>query len=56
MLCETASPALSQALHCTSASGFDDRQLFVFLAQKHKERTAVQLRNAGEELLKQRLT
>jgi DNA-binding MurR/RpiR family transcriptional regulator len=30
--------------------------LFVFLAQKHKERTAVQLRNAGEELLKQRLT
>ena len=30
--------------------------LFVFLAQKHKDRTAVQLRNAGEELLKQRLT
>jgi len=30
--------------------------LFVFLAQKHKERTAVALRNAGEELLKQRLT
>jgi RpiR family transcriptional regulator, carbohydrate utilization regulator len=30
--------------------------LFVFLAQKHKERTAVELRNAGEELLKQRLT
>ena len=29
--------------------------LFVFLAQKHKQRTAVQLRNAGEELLKQRL-
>jgi RpiR family carbohydrate utilization transcriptional regulator len=30
--------------------------LFVFLAQKRKERTAVELRNAGEELLKQRLT
>jgi DNA-binding MurR/RpiR family transcriptional regulator len=30
--------------------------LFVFLAQKNKDRTAVQLRNAGEELLKQRLT
>ncbi|HEY3940030.1 MAG TPA: MurR/RpiR family transcriptional regulator [Bryobacteraceae bacterium] len=30
--------------------------LFVFLAQKHKERTAVELRKAGEELLKQRLT
>jgi RpiR family carbohydrate utilization transcriptional regulator len=30
--------------------------LFVFLAQKHKERTAVELRNAGEELLKRRLT
>jgi DNA-binding MurR/RpiR family transcriptional regulator len=30
--------------------------LFVFLAQKHKDRTAVQLRNAAEELLKQRLT
>jgi DNA-binding MurR/RpiR family transcriptional regulator len=30
--------------------------LFVFLAQKHKDRTAVELRNAGEELLKQRLT
>ena len=29
--------------------------LFVFLAQKHKERTAVELHNAGEELLKQRL-
>jgi DNA-binding MurR/RpiR family transcriptional regulator len=30
--------------------------LFVFLAQKHKDRTAVELHNAGEELLKQRLT
>jgi DNA-binding MurR/RpiR family transcriptional regulator len=30
--------------------------LFVSLAQKNKDRTAVQLRNAGEELLKQRLT
>jgi DNA-binding MurR/RpiR family transcriptional regulator len=30
--------------------------LFVFLAQKHKDRTAVELRNAAEELLKQRLT
>jgi RpiR family transcriptional regulator, carbohydrate utilization regulator len=30
--------------------------LFVSLAQKHKERTAVQLQNAGEELLKQRMT
>jgi DNA-binding MurR/RpiR family transcriptional regulator len=30
--------------------------LFVFLAQKHKDRTAVQLRNSGTELLKQRLT
>jgi RpiR family transcriptional regulator, carbohydrate utilization regulator len=30
--------------------------LFVFLAQKHKARTAIELRNAGEELLKQRLT
>ena len=30
--------------------------LFVFLAQKHKGRTAIELRNAGEELLKQRLT
>lgn len=30
--------------------------LFVSLAHKHKDRTAVQLRNAGEELLKQRLT
>ncbi len=29
--------------------------LFVFLAQKHKDRTAVELHNAGEELLKQRL-
>jgi DNA-binding MurR/RpiR family transcriptional regulator len=29
--------------------------LFVFLAQKHKQRTAVRLRDAGEELLKQRL-
>ena len=29
--------------------------LFVFLAQKHKDRTAVRLRDAGEELLKQRL-
>ena len=29
--------------------------LFVSLAQKNKDRTAVQLRNAGEELLKQRL-
>jgi RpiR family transcriptional regulator, carbohydrate utilization regulator len=29
--------------------------LFVSLAQKHKDRTAVQLRNAGEELLKQRM-
>jgi RpiR family carbohydrate utilization transcriptional regulator len=29
--------------------------LFVFLAQKHKERTAIALRNSGEELLKQRL-
>jgi hypothetical protein len=29
--------------------------LFVFLAQRHKERTAIQLRNAGEELLKHRL-
>jgi RpiR family transcriptional regulator, carbohydrate utilization regulator len=29
--------------------------LFVFLAQKHEERTAVELGNAGEELLKQRL-
>jgi len=30
--------------------------LFVWLAQKNKDRTAVQLRNAGEELLKQRLS
>jgi DNA-binding MurR/RpiR family transcriptional regulator len=30
--------------------------LFVFLAQKHKDRTAIALRNSGEELLKQRLT
>jgi DNA-binding MurR/RpiR family transcriptional regulator len=30
--------------------------LFVFLAQKHKDRTAIQLRKAGAELLKQRLT
>jgi DNA-binding MurR/RpiR family transcriptional regulator len=30
--------------------------LFVFLAQKHKDRTAVQLRNAGEELLKHRIS
>jgi RpiR family transcriptional regulator, carbohydrate utilization regulator len=30
--------------------------LFVFLAQKHKDRTAIELGNAGEELLKQRLT
>lgn len=30
--------------------------LFVFLAQKHKERTAVALRNSGEELLKQRMS
>ncbi len=30
--------------------------LFVSLAQKNKDRTAVQLRNAGEELLKRRLT
>jgi RpiR family transcriptional regulator, carbohydrate utilization regulator len=30
--------------------------LFVFLAQKHKERTAVALRNSGEERLKQRMT
>jgi DNA-binding MurR/RpiR family transcriptional regulator len=30
--------------------------LFVFLAQKHKERTAVVLRNSAEERLKQRLT
>jgi DNA-binding MurR/RpiR family transcriptional regulator len=30
--------------------------LFVLLAQKHKHRTAVRLRDAGEELLKQRLT
>jgi DNA-binding MurR/RpiR family transcriptional regulator len=30
--------------------------LFVFLAQKHKDRTAMQLRNSAEELLKQRLT
>ncbi|MDQ1470500.1 MAG: hypothetical protein QOJ99_1980 [Bryobacterales bacterium] len=30
--------------------------LFVFLAQRHKDRTAAQLRNAGEELLKRRLT
>jgi DNA-binding MurR/RpiR family transcriptional regulator len=30
--------------------------LFVSLAQKNKDRTAMQLRNAGEELLKQRLT
>jgi DNA-binding MurR/RpiR family transcriptional regulator len=30
--------------------------LFVFLAQKHKERTAVMLRNSAEERLKQRLT
>jgi RpiR family transcriptional regulator, carbohydrate utilization regulator len=29
--------------------------LFVFLAQKNKERTAVELSSAGEELLKQRL-
>lgn len=29
--------------------------LFVFLAQKHKDRTAIRLRDAGEELLKQRL-
>jgi DNA-binding MurR/RpiR family transcriptional regulator len=29
--------------------------LFVFLAQKHKDRTAIKLRDAGEELLKQRL-
>ena len=30
--------------------------LFVSLAQKNKDKTAVELRNAGEELLKQRLT
>jgi len=30
--------------------------LFVSLAQRNKDRTAVQLRNAGEELLKQRLS
>jgi RpiR family carbohydrate utilization transcriptional regulator len=30
--------------------------LFVSLAQKNKDRTAVQLRNAGEELLKQRIS
>lgn len=30
--------------------------LFVFLAQKHKERTAIALRNSAEERLKQRLT
>ena len=30
--------------------------LFVSLAQKNKDRTAIQLRNAGEELLKQRMT
>jgi DNA-binding MurR/RpiR family transcriptional regulator len=30
--------------------------LFVFLAQRHKERTAVALRNSAEERLKQRLT
>ena len=30
--------------------------LFVSLALKNKDRTAIQLRNAGEELLKQRLT
>jgi RpiR family transcriptional regulator, carbohydrate utilization regulator len=30
--------------------------LFVSLAQKNKDRTAIQLRNAGEELLKQRRT
>jgi RpiR family carbohydrate utilization transcriptional regulator len=29
--------------------------LFVYLAQKHKDRTAVELRNAGEELLKRRI-
>jgi hypothetical protein len=29
--------------------------LFVFLAQKHKDRTASRLRDAGEELLKQRI-
>jgi len=30
--------------------------LFVLLAQKHKDRTTLRLRDAGEELLKQRLT